>query len=217
MISSESVSRTVEKELGTHYIESLLRPYFPVATEISSGAQRTIRLGGLHEGVRASGAFPGMFTPVTSATGRLVDGGIVNNVPEDVPAREGAQLVIASNIVSAPSKEPVPTPMFEGRWGRALHEFSPILRMRDLVRSMLVLMHTAGASDAYLADVTFSPPVPDVVPWDFSQADRVIEHARESLDRSLAEIESRWRALAAPRLPGQERDDDAEDRSDAVT
>lgn len=217
MISSESVSRTVEKELGTHFIESLLRPYFPVATEISSGAQRTIRLGGLHEGVRASGAFPGMFTPVTSATGRLVDGGIVNNVPEDVPAREGAQLVIASNIVSAPSKEPVPQPMFKGRWGRALHDFSPILRMRDLVRSMLVLMHTAGASDAYLADVTFSPPVPDVVPWDFSQADRVIEHARESLDRSLAEIESRWRALAAPRLPGKERDDTEEDRSDAVT
>lgn len=217
MISSESVSRTVEKELGTHFIESLLRPYFPVATDISSGAQRTIRLGGLHEGVRASGAFPGMFTPVTSATGRLVDGGIVNNVPEDVPAREGAQLVIASNIVSAPSKEPVPTPMFEGRWGRALHEFDPIQRVRDLVRSMLVLMHTAGASDAYLADVTFSPPVPDVVPWDFSQADRVIEHARESLDRSLAEIDARWRALAAPLLPGQERDDEAEDRSEAVT
>lgn len=217
MISSESVSRTVEKELGTHFIESLLRPYFPVATDISSGAQRTIRLGGLHEGVRASGAFPGMFTPVTSASGRLVDGGIVNNVPEDVPAREGAQLVIASNIVSAPSKEPVPTPMFEGRWGRALHEFDPIQRVRDLVRSMLVLMHTAGASDAYLADVTFSPPVPDVVPWDFSQADRVIEHARESLDRSLAEIDARWRALAAPLLPGQERDDEAEDRSEAVT
>ncbi|MFO0646614.1 MAG: patatin-like phospholipase family protein [Polyangiales bacterium] len=216
MISSESVSRTVEKELGTHFIESLLRPYFPVATDISSGAQRTIRFGGLHDGVRASGAFPGMFTPVTSASGRLVDGGIVNNVPEDVPAREGAQLVIASNIVSAPSKEPVPTPMFQGRWGRALHEFDPIQRVRDLVRSMLVLMHTAGASDAYLADVTFSPPVPDVVPWDFSQADRVIEHARESLDRSLAEIESRWRVLAAPLLPGTERDEDEEDRSDAV-
>ncbi len=106
--------------------------------------------------------------------------------------------------------------MFQGHWGRALHEFDPIQRVRDLVRSMLVLMHTAGASDAYLADVTFSPPVPDVVPWDLSQADRVIEHARESLDRSLAEIESRWRALAEPLLPGQERDDEEEDRSDAV-
>lgn len=210
LISSQSVSYVLERELGTHYVESLLRPYFPVATEISSGAQRTIRFGALHDGVRASGAFPGIFSPVTSAGARLVDGGIVNNVPEDVPAREGAQLVIASNIVSAPSKEPVPQPLFKGAAGRFLHELEPIQRVRDVVRSMLVLMHTAGAGDAYLADVQFSPPVPPVVPWDFSQADRVIDHASESLERALIDIEGRWRLLAAPRLPGQQRELDDE-------
>ncbi len=209
LISSRSVSYVLERELGTHYVESLLKPYFPVATEISSGAQRTIRSGALHEGVRASGAFPGIFSPVTSTGGRLVDGGIVNNVPEDVPAREGAQLVVASNIVSAPAKEPVPQPLFKGGAGRFLHELEPIQRVRDVVRSMLVLMHTAGAGDAYLADVQFSPPVPPVVPWDFSQADRVIEHARESLERALVDIEGRWRLLAAPLMPGQERDEDS--------
>jgi predicted acylesterase/phospholipase RssA/CRP-like cAMP-binding protein len=201
ILSSTAVSREVKKLIGAHRIESLLLPYFPVATEVASGTQYTLRSGPLEDGVRASGAFPGMFTPVTSASGRLVDGGIINNVPEDVPEGEGSQLVVASNIVSSPPTERLRAPRFGGPRGRLLHEFNPISRVRDVVRSMLVLMHSAGARDAHLADVTFAPPVPDVLPWDFGKPDEVIDHAAPSLEKTLVEIKARWDELARPITP----------------
>ncbi len=201
ILSSTAVSKEIKKLLGAHHIESLLTPYFPVATEVASGTQYTMRSGPLEDGVRASGAFPGMFTPVTSATGRLVDGGIINNVPEDVPDGEGAQLVVASNIVSSPPTERLGAPHFGGPSGRLMHEFNPFSRMRDVVRSMLVLMHSAGARDAHLADVTFAPPVPDVLPWDFSKPDAVIDHAQGSLEKTLVDIVAKWVDLARPITP----------------
>jgi NTE family protein len=157
-VSSRSVSRLVDADLGGRELEDLDVPFFPVATDVATGTQRAIKAGTIGRGVRASGAFPLTFSPVTSHGYRLVDGGIINNVPEDVVAQEGADLVIASNVVSQPAPmAAVPQPLFPERWGgRVLHELNPLGRLSDMVRSMLILMHSAGSRDAHLADVTYN-------------------------------------------------------------
>ncbi len=199
IVSSVALGAMVERHLGHLALETLEVPFFPVATDVATGTQRAVKSGPIGRGVRASGSFPGIFSPVTSRGARLVDGGIINNVPEDVLVSEGADLVVASNIVSSPAAMAhVPQPLFPGRAGRFLHELNPLGRMSDLVRSTLILMHSAGSRDAHLADITYNAePVP-FLPWDFSHGEETMRHAEPEVARVLAEIRDAWQHLARP-------------------
>jgi predicted acylesterase/phospholipase RssA/CRP-like cAMP-binding protein len=205
-ISSRSVSRLVDNDLGGRELEDLDVPFFPVATDVATGTQRAIKGGTIGRGVRASGAFPLTFSPVTSKGYRLVDGGIINNVPEDVVAQEGADLVIASNVVSQPAPmSSVPQPLVPERWGgRFLHELNPLGRLSDMVRSMLILMHSAGSRDAHLADVTYDADPTAVMPWDFGNGEQIARDATPKVEKVIRDITAAWEHLS---LPAVERDE----------
>jgi predicted acylesterase/phospholipase RssA/CRP-like cAMP-binding protein len=199
LVSSRAIASMVEKDLGKLLLEEMDVPFFPVATDVATGAQRAIKSGRVGRGVRASGSFPGVFGPVTSKGFRLVDGGIVNNVPEDVLVQEGADLVIASNVVSQPAAmKTIPQPFFGGEAGRFIHEVNPIGRVSDLVRSTLILMHSAGSRDAHLADVTYNAEPMTYLPWDFDSAEDIARCAAPEVERVLVQINSAWQRLAKP-------------------
>lgn len=199
IVSSHAIGAFVERDLGRLRLEDLEVPFFPVATDVATGTQRAIKSGPLARGVRASSAFPGIFGPVTSRGFRLVDGGIINNVPEDVLVSEGADLVIASNVVSQPAvMRAVPKPSLPGEFGRVVHEFNPVGRVSDLVRSTLILMHSAGSRDAHLADVTYNAEPVTHMPWDFSRGEEIMRAAIPEVDRALTQIRDAWQHLARP-------------------
>jgi NTE family protein len=50
--------------------------------------------------LRATTAVPGLFAPVEMDGQRLVDGGLLNNVPADVVRRMGVEIVIAVDVAS---------------------------------------------------------------------------------------------------------------------
>ena len=56
--------------------------------------------GKLWEAVRASTAVPGVFSPYEIGDKRLVDGGIVENVPVDIAKKMGAELIIAVDVIN---------------------------------------------------------------------------------------------------------------------
>jgi predicted acylesterase/phospholipase RssA/CRP-like cAMP-binding protein len=195
--SSSAVAYLVERDLGRLRLEDFEIPFFPVSTDVATGTQRAIKSGPVGRGVRASSAFPGIFGPVTSRGVRLVDGGIINNVPEDVLVSEGADLVVASNIVSQPSAmRAVPQPLFPGALGRAAHELNPFGRMSDLVRSTLILMHSAGSRDAHLADVTYNAEPVAHLPWDFLHGRDIMDKAAPEVDRVMVDVREAWGHLA---------------------
>jgi len=65
-----------------------------IAADIMTGEQVIIREGPLHEGILASAALPGVLPPVSLDGRLLVDGGAVNNLPVDVAAEWGAEVVL---------------------------------------------------------------------------------------------------------------------------
>jgi NTE family protein len=75
----------LDEELRRHYlgrIEDVWKPYFAVATDLSTYSPRVLRKGLLWEAIRASAAIPGVLPPFVDADGHmLVDGGVVDNVP----------------------------------------------------------------------------------------------------------------------------------------
>jgi NTE family protein len=73
-------------------------PLAIVTTDIISGQEIDFFNGDLVTLVRASMAIPTMFKPVTYKNYQLVDGGLVNPVPDDLVRKMGADVVIAVNL-----------------------------------------------------------------------------------------------------------------------
>jgi NTE family protein len=81
-------------------INKLAMPFGAVATELETGREIWLRDGDLLEAVRASIAFPGLFSPVLRDDVWLVDGGLVNPVPVSLARAMGADVVIAVDLNS---------------------------------------------------------------------------------------------------------------------
>jgi NTE family protein len=87
------------RELGVREaIESHAKPYAAVATDLATGREIWLRSGPIDEAVRASIAFPGIFSPARIEDRWLVDGGLCNPVPVSVCRALGAQIIIAVNL-----------------------------------------------------------------------------------------------------------------------
>lgn len=80
--------------------DQLQIPFRAIASDIASNKVVVIKNGSLSQGLRASMAVPGVFTPVSIDGRLLVDGGITNNLPVDVVRQMGAEIVIAVDISS---------------------------------------------------------------------------------------------------------------------
>ncbi len=81
-------------------IEDLAIPFAAVATSLETGAEVWLRTGSTLAAVRASLAMPGLFTPVLTQDGVLVDGALVNPVPVSLARAMGADVVIAVDLSS---------------------------------------------------------------------------------------------------------------------
>ena len=56
--------------------------------------------GSLSSAARASATIPGLFAPVEFRHRYLVDGGLVSNIPTDLLASMGAELIIAVDVTA---------------------------------------------------------------------------------------------------------------------
>ena len=77
---------------------------FPLAmqaVDLISGTEHTLQEGNVLDAVMATSAFPGVFPPVEIHDCQLVDGGVLNNLPAELPRMLGADVVIAVNVTAA--------------------------------------------------------------------------------------------------------------------
>ncbi|MBK5912779.1 patatin-like phospholipase family protein [Rhodocyclus purpureus] len=94
-------NRLVGSDLGERSIESLPLPLSIIATDIGNGEKVVFRDGSLTKAMRASMSVPGMMAPVEHQGHKLVDGGLVDNLPiAEARARCRADIVIAVNVGS---------------------------------------------------------------------------------------------------------------------
>ncbi|OZS41719.1 patatin-like phospholipase family protein [Photobacterium sanguinicancri] len=78
--------------------DNLVIPYRSVATDIAKVKPVVIDSGHLATAMQASMTVPGALTPIEWEGHRLVDGGVVNNMPVDVAQKMGADVIIAVDL-----------------------------------------------------------------------------------------------------------------------
>ncbi len=166
----------------------LLRPLAVVATDMNTGREVVLESGRVADAIRATISVPGVFLPVELGTMRLVDGGMLNNLPVDVVRRMGAEVVVAVDVLpsfraNTPGLPPVVTPLQPRRSLRAY---------RELWNAVTIMI--SAASEARLqqwpANVVIRPDLaPDLdVLFSFDRSREAIAAGEAAAAAALAEI-----------------------------
>lgn len=102
LVRGENILRFFREKLPEYEhlgsFDSLQRRYRAVAYDLKDMRETIISSGSLPLAMRASMSIPLVFQPVQADSMRLIDGGIVNNLPVDVARRMGAEVVIAVDL-----------------------------------------------------------------------------------------------------------------------
>ncbi|MGW8312880.1 MAG: patatin-like phospholipase family protein [Desulfuromonadales bacterium] len=106
------------------------------ATDINTGEAIIIKQGDLLEALRASLAFPGIFSPVRFGQRFLVDGGLCKPIPTDVVRNLGAEVVIGVCTIPAVVKDS-PETFLPARPGspKIIHRWRDFLNARRIERA----------------------------------------------------------------------------------
>ena len=87
-----------EQYLNDSTFDDMRIPLTLVAVDLNSGQEVHLREGSVIEALRATVSVPGLLAPVERDGQRLVDGGLLNNLPVDVVREMGADVVLAVDV-----------------------------------------------------------------------------------------------------------------------
>ena len=100
LLSGKSAIKLIKNILGQDYmIEELKVKYGAVAVDIMAAKEELFTSGSLLDAIRASISVPGVFIPHKIGEKYYVDGGILNNLPENYALDMGADYVISVNLM----------------------------------------------------------------------------------------------------------------------
>lgn len=165
-------NQLVDADLGEREIQELSLPLAIVATDIGTGERVVFREGSLTQAMRASMSVPGLMAPVEYEGRKLVDGGLVDNLPIGV-ARDlcGATRVIAVNVGS-----PLRSPDNIGSLLSVTAQMIGILTKQNVERSLASLT----GSDIYIA-----PELGDIRSSDFVRYEEAAEVGKAAAEQQL--------------------------------
>lgn len=160
----------LEDSIRSQYFEELQIPFVAVATNLQFGDMTAFGRGELFPAVRASSAFPGVFTPVKVQEQYFVDGGVANNAPAEVAHRMGAKFIIAIELdAGLPDESPS-------------HAFGILRRCLQISlrhQSRLALVN---------ADYVLKVSLPNMGTFDDGMNEIAYQRGRESARNVVAEI-----------------------------
>ena len=143
---------------GDRPFSSLAFPLALVASDLSSGREVVLRDGPVAEAVRATISVPGVFEPVERGRMRLVDGGLLDNLPVGVARSLSDRPVVAVDVLpffraNRPGEEPSVTPLRAARSPQGL---------RDALHRSMMMIAEMGALRLALdpPDLVLRPAVP---------------------------------------------------------
>lgn len=165
-------------------------PLAMVAVDIHTGREVLLQGGRVIDAVRATISVPGIFQPVDLGDYRLVDGGVLDNVPVDVARGMGAEKTIAVDVLPSftrnlPGMKPIEP-------GLQL-PFAPLyLNETYHVLMIMIAALTNNRLREYPPDLLIRPEIPASVTLlsGFSRAEDVIAAGEAAAEDALPAIQA---------------------------
>lgn len=100
IVTGERIESYLAGQIGDLTTFNDLRiPLKLIAVDLISGQEMVLHEGRVVDAVRATVAVPGLIAPMEMNSCKLVDGGVLNNLPVDVAREMGGDIVIAVNVM----------------------------------------------------------------------------------------------------------------------
>jgi NTE family protein len=205
-----------ERQLGQRTFADLDLPLALVTVDLNTGQEVVLREGPVALAVRATVALPGLLAPVEVDGRRLVDGGLLNNLPADVVRQIGAQVVIAVDVSAR-----------RGDVWRSHVRWAPetvVETVQVLGTSLSVMVSTINEEKLTRArpEVLIRPAIPagvNVVAG-YHRANELIDAGERAAEAALpcirAQVHPRWHWLARSRQCGEPGGWDGDARAQPV-
>ncbi len=185
------VTERLRQHFGAARVEDLWRPFFAVASNLTTGGLAVQRQGLLWRALRASIAIPGLLPPVVESGEVLADGAVMNNLPSDILSAMRRGPVIGVDVtryqtLTARERE-------EG-WSVRRLLAGPDYDGPGIV-SLLLRAGTLGGDAQTLmsrghADVLLEPPLQHINIRDWRAFDRAIEAGYRYTMERMGELEA---------------------------
>ena len=178
-----------EQLFGQQKFADLRLPLALVAVDLNTRQEIVLRDGSVAPALRATTAVPGVFMPVETNGCRLVDGGVLNNLPVDVIREMNAEVVIAVDI--GPTREAgIGLWIGNRRW--VPEGLSATLRVLDDTLSTLTTAAQEHKLRQFPPDVLIQPDIPTGVNVlaGYDRAAELIAIGERAAETHLSEIKS---------------------------
>jgi NTE family protein len=174
LVPGRGLRRIVNRELDVELLEEMPVPLHVIATDVLTGTDVRLSEGPVVDAVMASAAIPGVLPAVDWDGHMLIDGGVANNAPITHAVELGATRVYVLPTGYACDLDEPPSSAL----AMLVHATSLLTQHR--LRAEAITL----AADCEL--IVLPPPCPlAVAPFDFSQADTLIERALADSRRFL--------------------------------
>ncbi|EXI68969.1 MAG: NTE family protein RssA [Candidatus Accumulibacter adjunctus] len=168
-------NQLVGDDRGLRRIEDLALPLSIVATDIVHGKRVVFRSGSLSSAMRASMSVPGLMSPVELDGQKLVDGGLVDNVPiGEARERCQADVVIAVNVGS-----PLLKADEIGSLLSVAAQMINILTEQNVVRSLATLRPS---------DIFIQPDLEGITAGDFKRTSETADRGVAAAEAAVAQL-----------------------------
>ena len=175
ILTNAPIGAFIKKNFPCQTFEELPIPFAAIACDLETGKEIVLKEGDLPFAVRASCAIPGVFMPLEDADGRkLIDGGVVSNVPTKAVRKLGAEVVIAVDVLACGSS----------------YLGTPSTLLGVFFQSALVLLRAASKSHHYRADVVIIPQIAHLRPDELGKMDEFIKAGEEAALEKIDEIKA---------------------------
>lgn len=212
LFKGERIMNVLKDLIGDCNIEDLSIDFTAVATDIETEKEFWMRRGPLFDAIRASIAFPTVFTPHEYHGRRLVDGGLVNPLPIAPTLVNETEVTIAVSLAGKAVTESEPADstaaeqttnldiqkriaqFIEGLQRKLGSRDSDDLGMFDIIARSIDTMQsgiTRSKLAAYSPDIVIEIPRNACTFFEFHRAREMIDIGRQKATEALA-----------PKLPG---------------
>jgi NTE family protein len=183
-LSAGALRRDLARIAKGSTFEQMALPLAIVTVDLMARTEVVFRNGDVARAMAASMAIPGIFPPVRWQGRQLVDGGLLNPIPNATVAQSGADVVIGVKLTN-PAIEPHPAVRKRSFALRA----PPIV---DTIQAAFEVMQWKIIEDGSgRADVTIEPKFRGPTGLrDFGRADEFVQAGRDAVLASRAEIKA---------------------------
>jgi NTE family protein len=169
--------------------EELEMPLVLTATDINDGRIFYSQSGDLITALRATTAYPGAIEPIALGGARLVDGGLLNQIPVDGALFLGAHRVLAVNATPLAKVDHPVEDAGSPRLKLRLGTVKELMRAVDVMQAQL----TMARLSFYKPDVLLDPVIAGVEITDFHKARLAIQAGETAARERMSELETLMR------------------------